>query len=131
MGVSTDGILAYGVELPNEFESDEAWEKYGFVDKYADDTPEGEGWDGIEDFVSDVCKARGVPGIILVRHCSFDYPMYILATRYHSAWRGSPSRIASLDVPADETLRIGQALEVLGIHVDKPEPAWLLASLWG
>jgi hypothetical protein len=135
MGQSTDGILAYGVDL-GEFDPDE-------FDGYAE-TEEcdacratnwgvrcGECFDDFEGYVSARLKGAGIQGISVVRHCSESRPMYILCTQSWRAWRGYPVKVSphQSDVFPGDIQKIRDALKVLGLEPQKP--AWLLASDWG
>ncbi len=132
MGTSTDGILAYGVDLP-EYEgcdySDLPWAEDG-DDEFGDTIarlaggrqyPE-EGW------LDDKRKAAEACGLELVFHCSYDYPMYILAVRgtEHTASRGYPTEIKELPTPDATKLR-----EWCKKYEIECDPKWLLCSLWG
>jgi|SRR5687768_3415061 len=135
MGVSTDGILAYGVDLQELDSSD-------FPD-YRDATECeecaatdwekrcGECFEGLDEYVSAVLKKAGITGVSLIMHCSYEYPMWILGTHRFTAYRGSPTDVPvdTLAVPEEERGAIRLALTVLGQKQE--EPAWLLATIWG
>ena len=65
-----------------------------------------------------------------VTHCSYDYPMYILAvpgTHKHNS-RGYPEKITSLGVEPDILEAYLEFLKKLGIT---EQPEWWLASVCG
>lgn len=65
-----------------------------------------------------------------VIHCSYDYPMYILAVKGHttSASRGYPEAINSLELDEKAVQKAKEFCEKYNI---KWEPKWYLTSLWG
>jgi hypothetical protein len=146
MGVSTDGILCYGIDLNKEDEGSpkflqgiggEGMEFEDFLAKlegiespkvpYSDDTKPlyKKYWD----------KKNGLEekyGIELVYHCSGDYPMHILAIleSKHRAHRGCPEKLGQEIVAKKEwkdTLK--DFCKKAGIKYE--EPQWLLCSNWG
>lgn len=133
MGVSTDGILVFGIQLPEE-ETPEFLE--GFENDFDDFIDslnglpqwgeEGHDWNKTHAF-------RDNFPVDLVQHCSYDYPMYILAVRGTEimASRGYPKEIDPLTLKVDpekiEFLR--KFCEEYGIEWE--EPKWYLCSMWG
>lgn len=156
MGQSTDGILAYGYDLGG----DEGWKieglgEYGEFPElpWLDDT-DGfqesaerrllaeiagftERWaQGSEGYWDREREAKARVGVQFDTYCSGDYPMYLLATKVITVYRGDVKDIdmAALAVEPemngwDEKLRA--ALTALGITPQQAEPRWLLASYWG
>lgn len=155
MGVSTDGILAYGFNLGGD---EGGWE-IAEVDEYGEWTPD---WydEEEEDLVSDAethllraagftetdYKAEGYydrkreagarVGVELVSYCSGEFPMYVLAAHHITAYRGDVKEIdfAALDQKRvdegwDEKLRA--ACEALGVTPKQERPKWMLVSYWG
>lgn len=118
MSTSTDGILAYGIDLGEDVD----WEELGCD------------WDADED-ENDWLKTRltveGIKGVGLTRYCSLSSPMWLLTSRSVTVHRGSVHTLdkAFLNVPALETLAIGEAARVLGLATDVT-PQWLLVSFW-
>lgn len=129
MGQSTDGILVYGIQVSEE-------EKPEFLGEH-------------DDFEYFVCAELGLPShgdegydykviaaavaeypVTLVQHCSYEYPMYILAVNgtETTARRGYPQEIESLDVDQDRREALVAFAEKHGID---GEPKWLLCSMWG
>jgi hypothetical protein len=124
MGTSTGAILVFGIELEEEHEpwgrdQDEWLEKDG---------REILGLQGEKQY--EILEQHPVE---IIQHCSYEYPMYILAVRETEkrAWRGEPF---SIDV---EDLRIPIANTVLlkafceRHDIEWKEPKWLLCSMWG
>lgn len=156
MGQSTNGMLAYGYDLGG----DDGWKLQG-LGEYGEfpelpwlDEDEGfqesaerrllaeiagftETWSsGNEGYFEREREAKARLGVAFDTHCSGDYPMYLLATKVITVYRGSVKDIdmAALAVEPemngwDEKLRA--ALAALGITPQQPEPRWLLCSYWG
>jgi hypothetical protein len=117
VSTSTNGILAYGIDLGEDVD----WEELGYD------------WDVDKDeFVSKRLAAEGIKGVGLTRHCSFSYPLWLLTSRSIVVHRGDVHTLdkAFLNVPTLETLAIGEAARVLGLATDVT-PQWLLVSFWG
>lgn len=130
MSTSTNGILAYGIDL----DEDVNWEELGYV--HVDDCKcDYEGCtncaDTEEDWLSARLAAEGIKGVGLTRYCSLSSPMWLLTSRSVTVHRGSVHTLdkAFLNVPALETLAIGEAARVLGLAADVT-PQWLLVSFW-
>ena len=129
MGVSTDGILAYGYDLGGEGE----WKVQGLND---DGEPSWPWYDSDEgDLVGDVGEALAakVPGVEVVTHCSGEHPMCLLASREVTAYRGwveDVTDVVAVDLTADRE-RLDAALATLGIIPIQKEPRWLLVSYRG
>lgn len=137
MGTSTNGILVFGFNVCDE-----------------DDEPLPDLLDGYEDFDDLVRDEAGIPEwtenrpdgyfetvrqalaecpVTLVMHCSYNYPMYILAINgtKKTAHRGYPQEITQeeLSVSAES---IEKAKAWCAAHgIEWQEPKWLLCSLWG
>jgi hypothetical protein len=139
MGVSTDAILAYGVELydpdttelPGWYDEDE--NEDGFVDAALDRLRAAVGFTETdytaEGFWTRQREADERVGVSIVAHCSGEYTMYLLAAKEITASRGYPVR-PDMTVPDGADERIRWALEQLGMDTGQT-PAWLLVSWWG
>lgn len=106
MGVSTDGMLFYGIHFEEDFTFDDEDDFYGDED----------------------AKRLAIePGY----HCSADYPMYYLAIKESElrAWRGSPKEVNSLEVGDNWDKRIQDFCALKGIE-PQSECRWWLVSLW-
>ena len=140
MGVSTDGLLAFGInfgeELPEpfrgyeEFDLDEIIADEGGLPIWRDNMTDEERtayWSRKKELV----KASPVEHVM---HCSYDYPEHIFAVRgfSYSAARGFPEKIdpEKLQVPEMAIAAFRKWLADHGVDVDE-EPVWFLASLWG
>lgn len=133
MSTSTDGILAYGIDLSHDVD----WKELGYV--HVDDCECGDAFDECRkcfddegDWLSARLTAEGIKGVGLTRYCSLSYPMWLLTSRSITAYRGDAPVVvdkAFLNVPALETLAIGEAARVLGLATDVT-PQWLLVSFW-
>ena len=132
MGTSTDAILVYGFEIGSEDEPPEFLEAFdGDFDEYLNDIsglPKyGESGHTFEAQWAwrDSCPAD------MTMHCSYDYPMYILAVRgtKTTAYRGYPKEIKSLAIDEAKVSAFREWCEANGIEYQ--EPKWLLVSMWG
>ncbi|MCG5464298.1 hypothetical protein MED01_002464 [Micromonospora sp. MED01] len=160
MGTSTNAILAYGYDLG----SDDEWKlegsgEYGEYDFNTHDWY-SEDEDGYTDFVESVeakllaahgftetdwqvdgfyrrqKEAKAAMGVEVVTHCSGESPMYVLAVKEITAYRGDCKVLDfdSLNREAteggyDEKLRA--ALSALGLTPKQDRAQWLLCSYWG
>lgn len=152
MGTSTDGQISYGVEIEEGYEF--PWDEHGDMEEwwqeingYAPDwcpfTEDGDYKEGVErgdpriseyfDHKREWMKKNPLPVEIVV-HCSYDYPMYIIAVpgTVLKNSRGYPEEFKpwELEVTGIETLDLIEfctkhSIEYIG------EPAWRLTSLWG
>lgn len=129
MGISSDGILVFGIDLGEE-QPEFMGECDGF-DDYMDSQnglPQwgevGHDWDATHAF-------RNSYPASMTLHCSYDYPMHILAVpgTETTAYRGSPKEIEFLSV-SDEKVDAFKAWCVEH-GIEDPEPKWLLASMYG
>ena len=159
MGQSTNGIICYGVDLGEELPwvaNSETWgklEEHGFDEGDNDDeimahllgglpifkSEHESGSDAWGEELSEYWEKRDhileESGIKLVRHCSGDYPMYILAATgtVMSASRGDPKAFNPAKMAADlEMTRGDQKLRaaLAKLEVKDQEPSWLLCSMW-
>lgn len=129
MGVSSDGILVYGIDLGEE--------KPAFLDDYEDmdellmaeggQTQWGEPG---HDFKKQWAFLATCP-VVLTLYCSYDYPMYIMAVRgtETSVNRGYVEEITSLSVSEEKNDAF--IAWCLAHGIENPEPKWLLASMYG
>lgn len=146
MGVSTDAILAYGIDLDEDWTDKVPWSyedgmdywlykrydlnlKYETREEY-EAIPEEmkkEIWARQREFL----KACPVEDIY---HCSLDYPMVVLAIRgtRTTASRGYPKVIEKLRTPGQFAIdRFLRTLEEWGVDTGGEHPRWLLFSMWG
>lgn len=129
MGVSSDGILVYGIDLGEErpaflgegAEFDDLLLQEGGQPKWGDD---GFSWANKNAFLE-------TQPADLTSYCSYDYPMYILSVRgtETNVARGYVKEISSLSVDAGKRAAFIAWCEAHGI--ESPEPKWLLASMYG
>lgn len=125
MGVSTDGILAFGIdfgeELP-EFLADfeDVW--WDYTDSISGETDYKKRSEFRDNHIAD-----------LVMYCSYEYPMYILAINgtKTEVSRGYTEEIdpSDLRIPQEKIDAFKAFCEENG--VEWQEPKWLLASMWG
>lgn len=76
--------------------------------------------------------------VVLVTHCSYEYPMYIIALPGTdiSAWRGHPKKVDKLisSQPADEEIRVLESFVETYLspeHIEDFVAGWWLSSLYG
>jgi hypothetical protein len=146
MGVSTDAVLAYGIDLGADedlmdgplgilysdsegFSLDLLIEETAGLGPEPDYEQDRDAWRAWRDALR---KAEESYPLQLVEHCSNEYGMRFLAVRgtVLTAPRGYPQRVAALPTPTDEQM---QALRTFceRFEVDDPQPAFQLFSYWG
>lgn len=134
MGVSTDAILIYGILL-SDFE-DQPYSALPFSesdDEDFEDTlarlqvapvyPEEGCWD-------DKRAAVAACPLMLVEHCSYEFPMWVLGIRdsHKEARRGYPETFQELNSISSESLAVLK--EWCERYNIKFEPQWVLCSMW-
>lgn len=132
MGVSTDGILAFGVDFdedaPDIFKVDGEVDFESAITKMA-------GYPSFEEdpdnYFDNQKKALSLVPVELVMYCSYDCPMYILAVKGESytAYRGGVVEIDQFEVDEDKIISARRWCIEHGIAWENPR--WLLNSLWG
>jgi hypothetical protein len=134
MGVSTDGILFYGIaydedglwEESKEWDYENDWEETFYIRTGTPCYPK-DGWFEAQK----ATKAKW--GVEIGRHCSDECTMYYVALVSHnfSACRGYPEEITAekMALPADADEKIKAFCELMGIPYEKPK--WMLASYVG
>ena len=140
MGISSDGLLAFGInfgeELPQPFQG---YDEFDLDDIIADESDLPIYREGMTDAETTTYFARRreileASPVEHVMHCSYDYPEHIFAVRgfSHRASRGYPETIypENLQVPDPAIEAFKKWLSDHGVAVDE-EPAWHLASLYG
>ena len=150
MGISSDGILAYGFDLGSEesplvkeFDEDEYRLQ---VDWYNDGDDDEEGFQYAA--LKRLLDANGLPddnpysrervvkdklGVEMVVYCTFDIPSWVLAAKHYTVSRGSVQVLTAEDLTVDPTWepKLRSALEALGLTPEQEKPEWLLVSLMG
>lgn len=129
MGISSDGILVYGIDLGEEKpeflgdheDMDELLMAEGSQPQWGD---EGHDFKKQWAFLA-TCPAD------LTMYCSYDYPMYILSVRgtKKDVARGYVEEVESLSVDDAKRDEFIAWCEAHGI--ENPQPKWLLASMYG
>ena len=153
MGVSTDGIVCYGIcldedqELPWEecYDDIEEWwirEILGYENPFEIYDEDGEYIDGIKppkekfgqyyDAYFAFKKDNPLP-VKLVQHCSDEYPMYILALprTVTRASRGYPEPISTSPMLSQDCAMLVNFCDRHGIDIAEKRLGWWLASYWG
>lgn len=126
MGTSTDAILVFGIELEEEHEP---WGE----EQDEDDWLEKDGRDILGLQGEKQYEIVNLHPVEIVQHCSYEYPMYVLAIRgtEKRAWRGEPLHITleELKIPTGNVALLKAFCERHNIEWE--EPKWLLCSMWG
>ncbi|MFF8100157.1 hypothetical protein ACF07S_10335 [Streptomyces sp. NPDC016640] len=159
MGQSTNGMLVYGYDLGGE----EEWKireagEYGELpplDWFDPDNEEGDGFQEaaerrllaqLADFTETDWRADGYferereakarLGVEFDTYCSGDYPMYLLAAKVITVYRGSAEEIDMTELAIAPEMngwdeKLNAAVQALGITPTQDKPKWLLCSYWG
>jgi len=127
MGQSTNAILVFGFEIDGEGEKPEFLGEHEDLEEYI--VVKAGKKDASYDEWRELEKACPAD---LVRHCSCDYPMYILAVRGSktTAFRGYPEKITieSMVIEPEKVAALKEWCEAN--NVEYKEPGWLLCSMW-
>lgn len=143
MGTSTNGILAYGYDLGEDFaglsdyeRNEPAWydESEGWQESAEKALLAAHGftetdWQ-VDGYFARKKAAEEEMGVELDTYCSGDYPMFLLAAKVQTCYRGDADPV-DLTLPDNADERLAWALGVLGITPKADRPQWLLASYWG
>lgn len=149
MGVTTDAILCFGVDMgespgfpwmqeDNEFDEWMA-NRIGIYYPFKGNDKEWNDWYSIKENKEAMSLywnikrdlENGCP-VQIVYHCSAEYSEYILAVRgtVTKANRGYPEKITHLEVDRVKINEYMTTLKEWGIELPE-QPEWLLASYWG
>lgn len=154
MGVSTDGIIGFGIPFGEGEEHDWPWR---IEDEEEGAYYEVESWwqdihgfkeKGVYESYDEYFKRRGVfrrnvpQPVVEVNFCSGDYPMYALCIprTVIECSRGFPTDLTTptdplikLDInPTDKELRLYyEFMEEYNIDIGDEKARWLLMSYWG
>lgn len=160
MGQSTNGMLAYGYDLggEEEWKLQEAGE-YGELPNlpwFDEEDEDGDGfqeaaerrllaeiagfteeWSSSNEGYHDREKAaKARVGVGFDTYCSGDYPMFLLAAKVITVYRGDVENIDVAELAVAPEMngwdeRLQAALQALGITPVQEKAKWLLASYWG
>lgn len=158
MGMSTNAMLVYGYHLGSD---DGGWllegvGEYGelpTLDWHDSDSDDADFGTDIElrllasvgftetDWSTDGYydrkrEAQARLGVELESHCSGDYPMWLLAAKGITAYRGDAKEIdfQALQAEVEQAgadAKLQAALDALGLRPTQARPQWLLCSYWG
>lgn len=154
MGVSTNGIIFYGLVFEEEFEFpwddydndiDDWWKEVkGFTPTFNPFTPDGNYVNGVKEkdprvdvYFNEMRTWEAVNPIPveIVDYCSNEYPMYALAVpgTVVECRRGCPTEISisTLDWDVTKERLMWEFLEEYGIEHEDQKMKWYLASYWG
>lgn len=126
MGVSTDAILVFGMQVEADSEDSEKIETFLGDDENEDGDA---GWQRVE-------KAEKKTGAEIVYHCSGEYTMYIIGVHGMTANRGYPIEVnlKKLERTEREVKADLKAIEDLcgcvGISFRPKKCKWWLCSNW-
>lgn len=143
MGTSTNGILAYGYDLgdyfgerddydapnPDWYDETEGWSESAQIALLAAHGFTETDWQA-DGYFDRKREAEEAMGVAIEHYCSCDYPMYLLAAKRQTAYRGDANPI-DLTLPDNTDERLAWAIGVLGLKPKADKPQWLLASYWG
>lgn len=139
MGVSTDGILFYGISIDPEdvdipWKDDEEPEIF-YAKKKGILKPEIEFSEATKEEYREYWKKKDTINkdseCKVITHCSYDYPMYgiCISESYTCASRGYPKEIKSLEIGNNWDNLLKDYCEVMEIEYEQPK--WILCSMWG
>lgn len=134
MGTSTDGIICFGFMVGEEEEPPEFLDGFEDFDEYLDSLSGLPAYGEPGHSFDDQRKFRESCPADMVIHCSYDYPMYILAMRgtIIRARRGYP---VELDLSFFTSFDNAKEQEFLAWCEEREllegDPKWYLCSLWG
>jgi hypothetical protein len=126
MGVSTDAILVFGMEIEGESEDSE---KIDAIMEEDDDEGGTSGYDRLS-------EAEKKTGAEVIFHCSAECTMYIVGTRAMTANRGypvavDPKKLALTKAQIEADLAAIEALcGFIGIPFKPKKCKWWLCSNW-
>ncbi|TKC54027.1 MAG: hypothetical protein E5Y05_00220 [Mesorhizobium sp.] len=130
MGVSSDGILVYGIPCEEDALPEFLEEFEGDFDEYLESISGLPKWgEPGHDFAAQRAFRDACP-VDFVAHCSYDYPMYIIAVRaaqYRNS-RGSVTEPDTFDVPLEKLHAFTNWCTERGIT---GKPRWCLVSMYG
>lgn len=135
MGVSTDGILVFGIDFDEEFPLYEGREDDLDLDEIIlrSANIDRAYYDDYDSYAKNADAELDRAGVELIYHCLESDPMYILAVRgaVIHARRGYPEEIKPEDLIVTE-----KQMQKLKDFCDKyklecSEPKWFLCSMWG
>lgn len=129
MGVSSNGILVFGIDLGEE-EPDFLEGQDGF-DSYLNGLSGLPSWGEAGHSFKDQQAFRDSCPADMTLYCSYEYPMFILSVRgtETTVYRGSVEEITSLEVDAEKVAAFKAWCAERGI--EGQEPKWLLVSMYG
>lgn len=158
MGQSTNAMLVYGYHLGGG----DGWELQGLgeygelpaLDWYDPEDAEGDDFQSaaerkllaeiagfterwspdVDGYWDREREAKARVGVEFDTHCSGEYPMFLLATKVITVYRGSVKEIdpaTDLAVEPDWDTKLRAALDALGINPTQEQACWTLCSYWG
>ena len=125
MGVSTDAMLYYGMDIICEEEDEPLITR-------PDDFPEEEWNEDLGWHIERYLTTKGIAVQVGV-HCSYDYPTHYIHVYELTASRGYPVSVvpASLTISESQQAELTKALDILKVPMNQRKVGWYLASLWG
>ena len=124
MGVSTDGLLGWGVVLGTEFEERFTEEVYPMMCRILNIE-----YDGLKSEPGMIELAEA--GLEMQMHCHMDHPMWNLIARESEvcAWRGYPNDTLDLTPKPEWLSTFREVVDLPKLGISK-QPGWILSSLW-
>lgn len=130
MGVSTDGILVYGIAFEEEEVPDFLEPFDGDFDDYLGSISGLPQYGEPGHSFDDHRKFRDACPVDVVTHCSYDYPMYIIAVR-GTELRNKRGYVAEVESLAVDEEKFAAFKAWCADRSIEGEPKWLLCSMWG
>jgi len=138
VGISSDGIIAYGIDLGDEsnlfpwakHKYDGEFESWVLLEILGFD----EDWQTYEGYYDMRKKLLDAYPIDLILHCSYEYPMYFLAVRgtKRRASRGYPTFIESFpEITSMQRVTLKKFADEHGLKCDDDKVGWHLFSVYG
>jgi hypothetical protein len=146
MGVSTDAILVYGIQLGSPEEGDELpWGEDTDIDAYVlerygapkeiefDEDEESEQYKRWRRRLDERREFEKTIPVEIDTHCSDDYTMYTLIIKESRkrASRGSPEAIDPDDMRRNHEWILDLKEACRKLEIEYEEPRWWLQSYWG
>lgn len=126
-GISSSALWKQYYEWEKDWKTGDYEHDSKGVEVFEEQNPE---WrEALDKFYEDNRLIQERCPVELIRHCSCDYPMYILAVKGHTtkASRGYPTPVSNMNVDPNAEIEAQKFCQKYGIDW---QPQWWLASDW-
>ena len=123
MGMSSDAILFYGIDLGGSEFFYDLTERHGFGEEVLEELD-------IDSVVERVYGDEDPPFEILI-HTSFDDPGYYIAAKVYTSWWGAAKEIKPSDLIPHLNWNTDLEAFCKRMKIDYTRPTWNLVSLYG